>query len=89
MTKEAKGYEAIGMKLEDYLKRYEPDNWVEPLGEVFSIPIITEKVAKTFTESYNNSSLQNTLENQSNTFYQNPYVKEGIIEFYNKKLHEE
>ncbi|MDO8516920.1 MAG: hypothetical protein Q7S33_02240 [Nanoarchaeota archaeon] len=79
----AKGYEAIGIELEDFLKRYKPNHWKEPLGSVFIIDSVMPKTAKEFVASFQNGTLPETLKKQEG-FFDNPNVAQAVKEFFDK-----
>ncbi|MFH1332108.1 MAG: hypothetical protein ABIH63_02370 [archaeon] len=85
--RKAKGYEAVAIELEYFLKKYTPLHWREPLSSVMAVDMVTIDSARQFVKSYDKGKLPQTLEEHPKTFYHNPNVAQAVKEFFEKGLH--
>ncbi|MFH1210631.1 MAG: hypothetical protein V1645_01825 [archaeon] len=83
----ARGYEAVALELEHFLKGYTPPHWKEPLGSVMAVDMVSTDSARKFASSYRKGGLTHELKEHPRTFYHNPNVAQAVKEFFEKGLH--
>ncbi len=74
----------LAQGIETYVLDYQPSNWIEPVRKCSGCPEINAEQASYFLEQFKNGKLATILDNFENGKYKTWFIKEAIIEFFEK-----
>jgi len=81
----ATGFDRLAIDLENHIKWYKPQSWVEHIGKVASVPMFESMEARALLAAYSCDCLDLALDGEKPGVPL--YVREAVNDFFKKELY--